>query len=224
MGLMLSLTLGRLSQKMVWEQPCLLRTKEDLKVLKSSVNNPAFLWPAAAQAVHGRDHSRSIIWNLCSGGISRPLPLLPAGAGCWWPCCCPWGCAALGLLVIEGRASIPHLLRYCAAQSFGTLLALAPDSPEPAQLEKAACLWTQSWRTPGDWVLMLRFPPGLCICAVQRSPHSPSALHQSAAGPCAGLLWPGSSWVSCPQQHAASGRSTCMNACFPLTVQITRQR
>lgn len=83
MGLMLSLTLGRLSQKMVWEQPCLLRTKEDLKVLKSSVNNPTFLWPAAAQAVHGRDHSRSTSWNLCSGGISRPLPLLPTGAGCW---------------------------------------------------------------------------------------------------------------------------------------------
>lgn len=83
MDMMLSLTLGRLSQKMVWERPCLLRTKEDLKVLKSSVNNPAFLWPAAAQAVHGRDHSRRIIWNLCSGAISRSLPLLPAGAGCW---------------------------------------------------------------------------------------------------------------------------------------------
>ena len=72
MELILSLTLGHLSQKMFFEQPCFFRTKDDLEVLKSCVNKTLFVWPAAAWTLYGRDYSRSIVLHFCSGLHLQP--------------------------------------------------------------------------------------------------------------------------------------------------------
>lgn len=89
MELMLSLTLGHLSEKMFWEQRCFSRTKEGLEVLKSCVNKTVFVWPAAARTLYGRDYS--IVWRFCSGMHLQP-PSSAFPLDLMEPCeCSTWG-------------------------------------------------------------------------------------------------------------------------------------
>lgn len=209
---MLSLTLDRLSQKVFLEQPCFFRTKQDLRLLQSSVNNPVFLWPAAFWAVHAGTTAGALPAVSIPTCISRPRPAAPLQ--CRWQegvnlsavlCCCQlreeWAsCAWWGAPLCR----------------FGRLLALlAQDTPAPAQLGSAACLWTQSWRAgnaPGEWYLTVMFYQTFLYFMEYRGylfpslshwssvsflapvlTHSATSLGWSATGPHTGL-WGSFSW------------------------------
>lgn len=247
---MLSLTLDRLSQKVFLEQPCFFRTKQDLRLLQSSVNNPVFLWPAAFWAVHAGTTAGALPAVSIPTCISRPRPAAPLQ--CRWLegvnlsavlCCCQlreeWAsCAWWGALLCR----------------FGRLLALlAQDTPAPAQLGSAACLWTQSWRAgnaPGEWYLTVMFYQTFLyfmeymefmevtwVTSFLPFPTGPQCPSWPQFWPTVLLLWAGvllgptqgcgavsagGPWGGCPRHWAESGRIT--NACFPLTIPITRQR